>query len=182
MSLCIAALVICSGRESLIVHAHLYWRVHATYINARRTSLARSVFCALLLYCTRQHLLCSCRPDSVRWANTSAEQVEENESAFDEQTATQAASGRAGDVQEPLVMRLRFEPTAVRWPHCTHSLGGDAGQPPLRPVLVALTRPAALAPLMCNLSPYYTICISYSYSHSSYLPTLTAISHWVLNV
>ena len=91
MSLCIAALVTCSGRESLIVRVS---RARSLYKGEAHATCALNVlrykFTALV-----NISLCSCRLDCVRrWANTNAEQVEENESAVDEQTATQAASGR----------------------------------------------------------------------------------------
>ena len=81
--LCIAALVMCSGRKSLIVRAS---SARSRYKGEAHATCAFSVLCSTALV---NISLCSCRLDCVRrWANPSAEQMEENESAVDEQTSS----------------------------------------------------------------------------------------------
>ena len=105
--------------------------------------------------------------------------MNENESAVDEQIATQAASGSAfgsaADVEAPLVMRLRFEPTAVRCPHCARWV---ATQVTLRYGLYAWLSLGLLllATLMCVLSLYYFVFVSRTLIARTYqfsLPPLT---------
>ena len=65
--------------------------------------------------------------------------MEENESAVDDQTATQTASGRSAGAADD-AGELRADGRSLSG---LRPLGGDAGAPTLRPVRVALTQPAA---------------------------------------
>ena len=106
--------------------------------------------------------------------------MEENESAVDQQTATQAASGRSvGATGDAAALRADGGSLSSLRP-----LGGDAGEPPLRPVRVALTRPAA--PRVTHVRPlsilyYMYLILSNSLCHLS-LSTVRVILYSTYNV
>ena len=112
MSLCIAALVMCSGRESLIVRAS---RARSLYKGEAPATCALSVqrSTALLLSSASAVFLSTGLPASLSEHQCGAGGRER------ERPSTSRPRRRLllGEVQAPLVMRLRFEPMAVRCPH-----------------------------------------------------------------
>ena len=181
--LCVAALVICSGGESLIVRVHA---AYTTCIKVRKgethTTCALCALCSVL-YCSSQHFavflstwLRASLSEHQCWAGEREREcrrrADRDAGCFWERVWERG--GRRGATGDAAALRADSHSLSALRP-----LGGDAGDPPLRSVRVAFTRPAA--PRDTYVRPFFILfCICISYSHSSYLSIFSATSYWVL--